>query len=277
MSGTPRLAVHTITTKPLGIEQAIEAYAARGVVGITVWRQALEGRDPATVRCRIADAGLATVALCRGGFFAHTDSAARREAIEENRRAIAEAQALGAPALVLVCGADPAQPLAVSREQIAEAIGALIEPAREAGVRLLIEPLHPMYADTRSAVTTLRQANDLAEALGSPHVGVAVDVYHLWWDSELHSQIERCGAAGNLGAFHVCDWRSPTRDLLFDRGLPGDGCIPIRQIASWVREAGFDGFDEVEVFSSEYWSRPQDEVLDLLVERYRQHVMEEQE
>lgn len=270
---TPRLAVHTATTKPLAIEQAIEVYAERGIAGITVWRDALDGRDPAAVKRRISDAGLSVVSVARGGFFAHADAQARSRSSADNRAAIDEAHALGAPTLVLVCGADPAQPLSDSRAQIADGIAALIPHARDAGVRLLIEPLHPMYADTRSAITTLGDANDLCDELGSPQVGVAVDVYHLWWDPALEGEIARCGESGYLGAFHVCDWRTPTRDLLLDRGLPGDGCIPIRHIRSWVRASGFTGFDEVEVFSTDYWSRRQTDVLDLLVDRYRQHVI----
>jgi sugar phosphate isomerase/epimerase len=269
----PRLAVHTVTTKPLAIEQAVEEYARRGVAGITVWRDALDGRDTTAVRRRIADAGLAVVSMARGGFFAHAHADERAAAIEDNRHAIRTAKALGAPTLVLVCGADPAQPLALSRTQIADGIAELIPQAADAGVRLLVEPLHPMYADTRSAISTLRDANDLCDQLASPQVGVAVDVYHLWWDPTLRVEIARCGRSGYLGAFHVCDWRTPTRDLLLDRGLPGDGCIPIREIRGWVEDAGFGGFDEVEVFSTDYWSRRQTDVLDLLVDRYTEHVL----
>ena len=126
----------------------------------------------------------------------------------------------------------------------------LLPEAKAAGVKLAIEPLHPMYADTRSAINTLAQANDMAEALNSPWVGVAVDVYHLWWDPALENEIERCGRNNNLLAFHICDWKSPTIDMLNDRGLMGEGCIPIRKIRSWVEEAGFNGFIEVEIFSN---------------------------
>ena len=128
----------------------------------------------------------------------------------------------------------------------------MIPDAAAAGIKLTIEPLHPMYADTRSAINTLAQANDMAEELNSPWVGVAVDVYHLWWDPCLEKEIKRCGKNGNLMAFHICDWKVPTTDLLLDRGLMGEGCIPVKQIRAWVEGTGFNGFNEVEIFSNTY-------------------------
>jgi len=267
-----RLCVHTITTKPWEIEQAAEHYAAAGVGGITVWRQALDGRDPATVGAMLRGHGLEVVSLCRGGFFPCLDEAGRRQAIDDNLRAIDEAAALGAPVIVLVCGAQPGLPLAEARRQIRHGIEQVLPRAVEAGVKLAIEPLHPMYADCRSAVNTLRQANEMAEAIGSDHVGIAVDVYHLWWDPALKRQIARCARSGNLLAFHVCDWKTPTVDLLNDRGLPGEGCIPIRRIRSWVEAAGFDGFIEVEIFSDRYWAGDQQEFLQQIIGAYRTHV-----
>jgi sugar phosphate isomerase/epimerase len=144
--------------------------------------------------------------------------------------------------------------------------------AEKQGVKLAIEPLHPMYADSRSAINTLAQANDLAIAIGSELIGVAVDVYHLWWDPELEAQIARAGRADKLFAFHVCDWKTPTEDLLFDRGLPGEGCIDVRAIRGWVERAGFTGFVEVEIFSRQYWQRDQQEFLARIVEAYRAFV-----
>lgn len=267
-----RLCVHTISTKPLPLEQAAEAYAAAGVSGITVWRDALEGRSAAASGERLKRHGLRVVSLCRGGFFAHVDGAGRDAALDDNRRAIDEAAALGAPLVVLVCGAHPGQPLSESRAQIQRGIEAVLPHAERHGVRLAIEPLHPMYADSRSAINTLAQANDIALAIGSDHVGVAVDVYHLWWDPALESEIARCGRAGKLFAFHVCDWKTPTVDLLLDRGLPGEGCIDVRGIRSWVERAGFDGFIEVEIFSKAYWEMDQQQFLSRIVEAYRAHV-----
>jgi sugar phosphate isomerase/epimerase len=256
-----RLCVHTITTKPWSIEEATDRYAAAGVKGVTVWRQWLEGRNIARAGDALRAAGIEIVSLCRGGFFPAMDAASRRAAIDDNLKAIDEAAALGAPLIVLVCGAVPGQPLDVSRQQIADGIAAVLDRAAQAGVKLAVEPLHPMYADSRSAINTLRQANDLCEQIDSPHLGVAVDVYHLWWDPELPSQIDRCGRAGRILAFHVCDWRTPTEDLLNDRGLMGEGCIPIRQIRGWVEGAGFRGFVEVEIFSNRYWAIDQSEFL----------------
>lgn len=273
MSGTDisKLCVHTITTKPLPIEEAARAYAAEGIRGITVWRDALEGRDARATGRMLRDEGLEIVSLCRGGFFPHAASAGRAAAVDDNLRAIAEAAALGAPLLVLVCGAAPGLPLETSRKQILEGIAAVEPAARAAGVKLAIEPLHPMYADTRSAVNTLAQANDMAEALASPWVGVAVDVYHLWWDPALEQEIMRCGRNGHLMAFHICDWRVPTRDLLLDRGLMGEGCIPVPKIRGWVEAAGFTGFHEVEIFSTEYWAGNQYQFLQKIKQAYLHH------
>lgn len=267
-----QLCIHTITTKPWPIETAAARYAAAGVKGITVWRDALDGRDPAQIGAMLRDHGLRVVSLCRGGFFPALTAADRTKALDDNRRAIAEARALGAPHVVLVCGAVPGLPLAESRQHIRDGIAALLPECAAAGVKLAIEPLHPMYADSRSAINTLAQANDLAEQLASPWVGVAVDVYHLWWDPALEAEIARCGRLQKLFAYHVCDWKTPTTDLLLDRGLMGEGCIPLRQIRGWVEAAGFTGFNEVEIFSNRYWSGDQDAFLQKILSAYRDHV-----
>jgi sugar phosphate isomerase/epimerase len=267
-----RLCIHTITTKPWAIETAAEKFAAAGAKGITVWRDTLAGRDIPQTGRMIRDRGLSIVSLCRGGFFPGKTAAERLTALDDNRRAIAEAHALGAPLVVLVCGADPGQPLAESRKQILDGIATLLPDCAATGVKLAIEPLHPMYADSRSAVNTLAQANDMVEALKSPFVGVAADVYHLWWDSTLEQEIARCGRLNALFAFHVCDWRTPTVDFLNDRGLMGEGCIPLRQIRGWVGAAGFKGFNEVEVFSTRLWALDQDDYLQRIVQAYRDHV-----
>lgn len=267
-----RLCIHTITNKPWNIDTAIDEYARAGVAGITVWRNAFETRSPAEVGDRARDAGLTPVSLCRGGFFPSVDSDARRRAVEENRAAIVEAAELGAPLIVLVCGADPRQSLADSRAQISEALAELARFAREHGVKLGVEPLHPMYADTRSAINTLADATDVCEAVGDSIVGVAVDVYHLWWDPRLEVEIDRCGRLSRLFAFHVCDWRVPTEDFLTDRGLMGEGCIAIRRIRERVEAAGFDGFNEVEIFSERYWAMDQREYLSKIIDAYDEHI-----
>jgi len=266
-----RLCLHTITTKPWSIEEAAGNYSERGVSGITVWRDALADRNIKKTGDMLRQNGLSVVSLCRGGFFPSRDVEKRKLAIDDNRRAIEEALELGTDKIVLVCGADPSQSLEDSRKQIHEGIASVLSEAAAAGIRLAIEPLHPMYADTRSAINTLAQANDLAEALNSKWVGVAVDVYHLWWDPDLEKEIKRCGEHGNLLAFHICDWKSPTTDMLNDRGLMGEGCIPLKKIRSWVEAAGFDGFIEVEIFSVEYWKRDQGDFLERIVDAYKEY------
>lgn len=265
-----RLCVHTITTKPWKIEEAAKHYSAAGVKGITVWRDALAGRNVANMGQLLRDEGLEVVSLCRGGFFPATEKDKRATALAENKKAIDEAAALGAGMVVLVCGAEPRQSLEDSRRQIQDSIAALLPYAAGANVKLAIEPLHPMYADTRSAVNTLSQANDMAEALDSPWVGVAVDVYHLWWDPSLESEIKRCGAGGNLLAFHVCDWNVPTLDMLNDRGLMGEGCIPVSTIRGWVEDAGFTGYHEVEIFSHKFWKEDQSVFLKRIIRAYKE-------
>ena len=266
-----RLCIHTITTKPWQIEEAARNFSAVGVKGITVWRDALEGRNIKQTGKMLRDHDLTIVSLCRGGFFPAKDLSKRKLAIDDNRRAIDEAVALETSMIVLVCGADPSQPLEESRKQIRDGIAAILPEAAAAGVKLAIEPLHPMYADTRSAINTLAQANDMAEALDSPLIGVAVDVYHLWWDPLLEMEIKRCGANGNLMAFHICDWKVPTSHLLLDRALMGEGCIHVKQIRSWVEAAGFTGFNEVEIFSAAYWKENQADFLKKIIIAYREY------
>lgn len=266
-----RLCVHTITTKPWDINISAKKFSKAGVSGITVWRDALDGKDIAEIGRMLRNENLQVISLCRGGFFPHTSELERVRAIDDNKKAIDEAAALGAPLIVLVCGAHPGQSLAESRKQISMGIEAVIPYAKSANIQLAIEPLHPMYADTRSAVNTLGQANDMAEELNSGTVGVAIDVYHLWWDPALKAEIKRCGDKKNIFAFHICDWKMPTTDLLLDRGLMGEGCIKIKEIRGWVEEAGFDGFNEVEIFSKTYWEQDQDEFLKKITNAYLDH------
>lgn len=267
-----RLCVHTMTTKPLSLEQAAPAYAKRGISGITVWRDSMMAAGgPLKSRQIINDNGLAIVSLCRGGFFTYATAAEKQKAIDDNLLAIDEAALLGAPMVVLVCGARPGQSMETSRSQIAEGIAAIEPYARACGVKLAIEPLHPMYAADRSAINTLCQANDLCATLSSPFVGVALDVYHTWWDPALASEIARCGTSGWLMAFHVCDWLIPTTDLLLDRGLMGEGCIPIPEIRRLVEATGFRGFIEVEIFSNRWWAEDQSKFLDAIVSAYKTH------
>lgn len=269
MNSTQRLCLHTITTKPWPIETAARKYSLAGIGGISVWRDALEGRDPKEVRRLLEGEGLEVVSLVRGGFFASDETSKRQAAIEDNLHAIEEAAAIGAPLLVLVCGSDPGQSLEESRKQIAGGIASILPRAAGLGVKLAIEPLHPMYADSRSAINTLEQATSLAIDLGSEHLGVAVDVYHLWWDPELETRIRQCGEAGKIFAFHICDWKVPTEDFLTDREIMGRGCIRVPVIRQWVEQAGFNGFIEVEIFSEKYWAMDQDACLADIMEAYK--------
>jgi sugar phosphate isomerase/epimerase len=271
MNYTDRLCLHTITTRPWPIETAAGKYSKAGIRGISVWREAIEGKDPVQVGKMLRDEGLEVVSLARGGFFANTDITSRQEAIEKNKRALEEAAAISAPLLVLVCGAHPRQPLEDSREQTVEGIHELIPMASDLDVKLGIEPLHPMYADTRSAINTLKQATDMAIHLNSKMVGVVVDVYHLWWDPDLEKEIGRCGGADKIFAFHISDWKVPTSDLMYDREIMGRGCIPVPRIRQWVEEAGFTGFHEVEIFSHHYWEEDQDKFLAEVVRAYKNH------
>lgn len=267
-----KLCIHSITTKPWPLPVALERYAAAGVGGISIWQDAALGVGLKEAAALLAQSPVEVVSYVRGGFFPHHNAAARQKALDDNRKMIDEAAQLGAPSLVLVCGAEPKQSLVESRKQIQAGIEAIIPHAKEQGVKLSIEPLHPMYADTRSAVNSLGQANDIAEAIDDPQVGIAVDVYHLWWDDQLEREISRCGEQGHLFAFHVCDWRVPTNDMLLDRGLMGEGCIDVPLIRSWVEAAGFDGYNEVEIFSNQYWAMNQQEFLNMVIEAYQQHV-----
>ena len=266
-----RLCVHTITTKGWELEEAIDRYAEADVSGITVWRQWLDGRDPAVAGERIRAAGLEVVSLCRGGFYPALEEKSREEAINDNKQAIEDAAAMGAPLVVLVCGAIPGQSLVESRKQITDGIAATIPLAESLEVKLAIEPLHPMYADDRSAINTLASANDVCDELNHPLVGVAFDVYHLWWDPDLAAQTKRTAEANRLFAYHACDWMTPTTDLLNDRGLMGEGCIDLRAIRGMVEGAGFDGMIEVEVFSNRWWEKPTEEFLQAIKQSYLNH------
>lgn len=269
MSPSTKLCIHTITNKPWTLPQLLDKYAAKDIGGVSVWQNAIEPYGVTQSAKFLQAHPIEVVSYVRGGFFPGSSQAARKAAIDTNKKMVDEAAALGAPILVLVCGAEPSVGLVASRNQIRDGIEAILPHCEALGVKLAIEPLHPMYADTRSAINTMEQANDMAEVFNSNHVGVAVDVYHLWWDPHLEREIKRCGAGGNLLAYHICDWKYPPEDMLNDRGLMGEGCIPIAQISKWVHDAGFKGFEEVEIFSNRYWSMDQDEFLAKIIESYK--------
>ena len=269
MADLARLSINQATTREQhSLRQAVEAYARHGVAGIGIWRDKLDdcGLDEA-VRL-VGDHGLEVSGLCRGGMFPASTAAARQAAVDDNRQAIDQAAALNADCLVLVAGGLPegSKDIAGARRMVRDGLGEILPHARAAGVTLAIEPLHPMYAADRCVVNTLAHALDLCDELG-PGIGVAADVYHLWWDPDLEQQIARAG--DRIVAFHVCDWLVPTTDLLLDRGMMGDGVIDIRQIHQWVADAGYDGLIEVEIFSADnWWRRPGDEVIETCKRRF---------
>jgi sugar phosphate isomerase/epimerase len=270
-----RFCVHTMTNKPWSLDDCARHYPRAGVKGITVWRQHLDGRNIKQSGEMLRSAGLEIVSLCRGGFFPAKTAQGLQAAIDDNLKAIEQAHALGAPLIVLVCGAVPGQSLENSRKQITDGIAAVLPVAKAANVKLAIEPLHPMYADDRSAINTMAQAHAVCDALDSPNnLGIAVDVYHVWWDDTLEAQIKLAQQKQRLFAFHICDWKTPTTDLLNDRGLMGEGCIPIRKISRWIDDADFSGPREVEIFSNTYWAMDQKAWLSKIAESYRDHYSE---
>lgn len=272
IADTSKLSIHTFTNKPWSLRQCIDNYEAAGVAGITVWRNVIHDVGLAEAARMLAASSLEVTAHVRGGFFPAVSDVDRRKAIDETRLCLDEAAAIGAPMVVLVVGAVPGMPLAEARMQVRDGIAALLPHAEACGVRLAIEPLHPMYAADRSAVNTMGQARAICESLQHPLVGIAADVYHIWWDPDLEKEIRLAGEQGTLFAFHICDWRVETRNLLTDRGLMGEGCIDIPTIRGWVEAAGFTGYNEVEIFSDERWAMDQHAYLQAILEAYQTHV-----
>jgi sugar phosphate isomerase/epimerase len=258
-----KLSLNTATVKKQwNLAQAIDGCARHDIQGISPWRDQVAQMGLSNAAKAIKQNGLTVTGLCRGGFFTAKDWK------DDNLRAIEEAHALGAQCLVLVVGGLLAgsKDLQKSRERVRDGIAAILPEARKAGVPLAIEPLHPMQAAERACINTLEQALDLCDLLGEG-IGVAVDVYHVWWDPKLEAQIRRAGKKRILG-YHICDWLVPTRDLVNDRGMMGDGVIDLPRIRSWVQGAGYAGFQEVEIFSElDWWKRDADEVLRTCNER----------
>lgn len=267
-----RCAIHTQTNKSWSLRQCIDAYTRVGVRGISVWRDVIEPVGMNEAGKMLRDAGMSVPALVRGGFFCSQDPAKRQKAIDDNKVCIDEAKAIGAEMVVLVVGAEPGLPLEEARKQVIDGMAGCLDHAQANNVKLAIEPLHPMYAGDKSCVNRMAEARHICQKLHHPLVGIACDVYHVWWDPCLQREIELAGEQKTLFAFHVCDWRVNTRHLLTDRGLMGEGCIPLRTIRAWVEAAGFNGFNEIEIFSADYWAMDQNQYLDKLTAAYLEYV-----
>ncbi|MDQ0571230.1 sugar phosphate isomerase/epimerase [Variovorax paradoxus] len=283
-----RLSINTATIrKQLGAEvpldRIIDQCAERGIRAISPWRDQVAAVGLDKIATQLKAHGIRLSGYCRGGFFPAPDAVGLKAALDDNRRAIDEAKTLNAPCLVLVVGALPGalegkaayKDIARARNEVRDGIAASLEYAREVGMPLAIEPLHPMQAADRACINTLEHALDICDELDvgkSGMLGVALDIYHVWWDPKLQQQIARAGRE-RLLAYHVCDWLTPTRDLLSDRGMMGDGVVELKKIRGWVEEAGFAGFSEVEIFSNlDWWQRLGSETLDVCIERHKQAV-----
>ncbi|QQC89377.1 sugar phosphate isomerase/epimerase family protein [Streptomyces alfalfae] len=277
MSAAPplsRLSVNQETIKQWSLPELAEGCAKEGVTSVGLWRAPVQAYGVERAARLMRESGLAVTSLCRGGFLTDTAGAARARALDDNRAAIDEAAALGADTLVLVSGGLPpgSKDLAGARERIADGLALLGPYAEERGVRLAIEPLHPMFASDRCVVSTLGQALDLAERFPARQVGVVVDTYHVWWDDQAPAQIARAGAGGRLHAFQLADWITPLpAGVLLGRGQLGDGCVDFRAFRDLVDAAGYDGPIEVEIFNEALWERDGGEVLRETAERFRTH------
>ena len=272
----PRLSLNRWTFRTTPVQDFLEATVSRGIDAVGLWRQDVEEVGLDALRRRVDDAGLRVSSLCRGGFLTASAEADRAAALDDNRRAIDETAALGAPTLVMVVGGvDRAdKDLVGARARVTEAIAELAPHAEERGVSLSLEPMHPMFAADRAVLSTIDQALDMAEASGSTAVGVVVDTYHVWWDPTLERAIRRAGASGRLLAYQVCDWNLPlAAEPLHSRGYMGDGYIDFPTITRMVAAAGYTGDIEVEIFNEDVWATPAEESARIIAERYEELVL----
>tara|TARA_R110002124_G_scaffold109676_19_gene263001 strand:- start:8882 stop:9706 length:825 start_codon:yes stop_codon:yes gene_type:complete len=264
------ISLNLATTREVwGFAEAVDGCLRAGITAISPWRDQIAaiGLDEAARIVR--ENRIQVTGVCRGGMFPAETAAGRQAQIDDNLHAIDEAAALNADCLVLVVGGLPgsSKDLPGARQMVTDGIAAMLPHAKASGVRIAIEPLHPMYAADRACVNTIDQALDICEMLGET-VGVAIDVYHVWWDPQLANAIARAGRMNRIFAHHICDWLVPTRDMLLDRGMMGDGVIDLPGIRKMIEAAGFFGPQEVEIFSNQnWWKRPGDEVLAVIKER----------
>jgi sugar phosphate isomerase/epimerase len=265
-----RLSFNQITVQKWTLKEAVDGCARHGIQYIAPWRDRVAEAGLVESARLIRDAGLKVSSLCRGGFFPAATPAERALRIEDNKRAVEEAAALGAEVLILVCGPAPGRDLAGARTMVSDGVAQLAPHAAAAGVRLGVEPLHPMFAGDRSVIVTLAQALSIAEDFPADEVGVVVDVYQVWWDPQVHEQIARAGR--RIFGYHVNDWLVPLPDPLMGRGMMGDGVIELRKLRAAVEMAGYEGPIEVEIFNRAIWAMSGDEVLTLVKERFLEHV-----
>ncbi|MCX5343487.1 sugar phosphate isomerase/epimerase family protein [Streptomyces atratus] len=269
-----RLSINQETIKQWSLPELAEGCAKAGIDKVGLWRAPVQEYGIERTARLLADSGLSVTSLCRGGFFTAIDPAERARALDDNRAALDEAAALSTDTLVLVSGGLPAgsKDLHGARERIADALGELAPYAAERGVRLAIEPLHPMFASDRCVVSTLSQALDIAERFPAEQVGVVVDTYHIWWDDQAAAQIARAGAGGRIHSFQLADWITPLpAGVLLGRGQLGDGAVDFRAFRTLVDATGFDGPIEVEIFNEALWARDGAEVLAEVASRYAEH------
>jgi sugar phosphate isomerase/epimerase len=251
-----RFSLNQATIKYASLPDAVRVTVDAGIEAFGAWREPVAETGLAESTRIISDAGLRVSSLCRGGFVTAFEGVARRDAIDDNRRALDEAATLGAPTLVLVVGGlpDGSRDLAGARARVGEALAELAPHARDVGVQLAIEALHPMYAADRAVVSTLGQALDLAQPFDPAEVGVVVDAFHVWWDPQLADSVARAGREHRIASYQVCDWVTPiASDALLSRGIPGDGHIDFAVLTTLVRDAGYAGDVECEVFRLEVW------------------------
>ncbi|WP_404455529.1 sugar phosphate isomerase/epimerase [Virgibacillus necropolis] len=264
------LSLNQITTENWNLKEAVAGCVKAEISWISLWRHKIQEVGLAESKRIVADSGLQVSSLCRGGMFPASTAEQRQKNLDDNFRAIEEAAELGTDVLVLVCGAAPDRDIDTSRKWVEEGIEQLVPFAESYGVKLGIEPLHPMYAADRSVVVTLDQANTMAEKYNDNQVGVVVDVFHVWWDPDLYNQIVR--ATGRILGFHVSDWAVPITDTFKARSMMGDGVIEIRRIRKAVEQAGYNGPIEVEIMNQAIWDKPGNDVLSLIKDRYVKHV-----
>nr|WP_240930918.1 sugar phosphate isomerase/epimerase family protein [Rhodococcus sp. B10] len=252
------------------MKEAIDGAARAGLGGIGPWRDRVQEAGVARAAKMLSAAGLRVSSLCRGGFLTAIDD----DGLEDNRRALDEAAELGAPELVMVMGGIPDRDLIGARARVEERLALLVPYALERGVRIALEPLHPMFAADRAVISTLGQALSMAEPHPVEAVGVVVDTFHVWWDPDLRSLIETAGQRGRISSYQVCDWLVPMEaDPLLSRGMMGDGVIDFASIGTWVRDAGYRGDVEVEIFNAQVWATDGDQVVETMKQRYRDLVL----